>query len=90
MLTIWNSHICHLSDIEESMKDKRVDFRSICVSAYRGSNLSTTGPLIGEGGKWPLWPGRRHGKVGGNMPLFFFRGVQHVYCAKFVLAILMQ
>lgn len=71
MLTIWNSHICHLSDIEESMKDKRVDFRPICVSAYHGSNLSTTGPLIGEEGKWPLWPGRRHGEVGGNMPLFF-------------------
>ena len=71
------------------MKDKRVDFRPICVSAYHGSNLSTTGPLIGEGGKWPLWPGRRHGEVGGNMPLFF-RRVQHVYCAKFVLAILMQ
>ena len=40
------------------------------IKAYHGSNLSTTGPLVGEGRKWLLWPDGRHGEVGGNMPFF--------------------
>ena len=59
------------------MKDKRVDFRPICFSAYHGSNLSTTGPLTGEGGKWLFWPGGRHGEVGGN--LLFFIGEYNMF-----------
>ena len=41
---------------------------------------------LGDRRKWPLWRGGRYGEVGCNMTPFF-REVQHVYCAKFMLTV---
>ena len=41
---------------------------------------------LGDRRKWPLWRGGRYGRVGGNMAIFF-RGVRHVYYAKFMFTI---
>ena len=51
---------------------------------YQRTRITVHNGHLGEERKWPLWRGDRHGEGGRGLIWQFFRGVEEVYCAKFM------